>query len=79
MNDALLAKTISAAAAAALVKSRDWVDYGGCLQAPVEFDRALALVLHDHPAPLREYRDLSRWFLFQYRDRSLSARAHGTV
>ncbi len=42
MNDDLRTKTISAAEAAAIVKSRDWVDYGGSLQAPVAFDRALA-------------------------------------
>jgi len=42
MHDELRSKTISAADAAALVKSRDWVDYGGCLQAPLLFDQALA-------------------------------------
>ena len=42
MQDELRRKTISAADAAAFVKSRDWVDYGGSLQAPVAFDRALA-------------------------------------
>ncbi|MFN2375903.1 MAG: 4-hydroxybutyrate CoA-transferase, partial [Candidatus Binatia bacterium] len=42
MKDELVAKTITPEAAAALVKSRDWVDYGGSLQAPVLFDRALA-------------------------------------
>lgn len=42
MNDELRSKTISAADAAAFVKSGDWVDYGGALQAPVAFDRALA-------------------------------------
>lgn len=41
-NDDLRSKTISAAEAARLVKSRDWVDYGGSLQTPVLFDRALA-------------------------------------
>jgi acyl-CoA hydrolase len=42
MKDDLRSKTISAAEAAALVKSRDWVDYTGGLQVPVEFDKALA-------------------------------------
>jgi acyl-CoA hydrolase len=42
MKDDLRAKTVPAAEAAALVKSRDWVDYGGSIQAPVEFDKALA-------------------------------------
>jgi len=42
MNDELRRKTITAGEAAAFVKSRDWVDYGGSLQAPVLFDRALA-------------------------------------
>ena len=34
-------ETISAEAAAALVKSGDWVDYGACLGQPDLFDRAL--------------------------------------
>jgi acyl-CoA hydrolase len=42
MQDELRRKTVTAADAAALVKSGDWVDYGGALQAPVAFDRALA-------------------------------------
>src|ERR1700682_807663 len=33
---------ITAAAAAGLVKSGDWVDYGAILSQPDEFDRALA-------------------------------------
>lgn len=36
-----LPKTITAEAAAALVKSGDWVDYGVCLGQPDLFDRAL--------------------------------------
>jgi acyl-CoA hydrolase len=36
-----LPKTITAEAAAALVKSGDWVDYGACLGQPDLFDRAL--------------------------------------
>ena len=36
-----LPKTITAKAAAALVKSGDWVDYGVCLGQPDLFDRAL--------------------------------------
>ncbi|MFN2425358.1 MAG: acetyl-CoA hydrolase/transferase family protein [Candidatus Binatia bacterium] len=43
MKDDLRNKTISATDAAAIVKSRDWVDFGGSFQAPVLFDRALAL------------------------------------
>ncbi len=35
-------KTISAAEAAALVRSGDWVDYGGNISQPDAFDRALA-------------------------------------
>jgi acyl-CoA hydrolase len=35
-------KTISAEEAAALVRSGDWLDYGGNLSQPVLFDRALA-------------------------------------
>ena len=42
VKNELRSKTISAADAAAFVKSGDWVDYGGALQAPVAFDRALA-------------------------------------
>jgi acyl-CoA hydrolase len=38
----LRAKTISADAAAALVRSGDWVDYGGALAHPDLFDEALA-------------------------------------
>ncbi len=36
------AKKVSAAEAAALVKSGDWLDYGGCLSQPDIFDQALA-------------------------------------
>lgn len=42
MNEKLKAKTITAEAAAALVKSGDWVDYGMALAMPEAFDRALA-------------------------------------
>jgi acyl-CoA hydrolase len=42
MKDDLRSKTVSAAEAASLVKSRDWVDYTGSIQVPIEFDKALA-------------------------------------
>jgi len=42
MNDELRAKTISADAAAALVKPGNWVDYGIALGQPDLFDQALA-------------------------------------
>lgn len=41
------AKTISAAQAAALVKSGDWLDYGACLVEPDVFDQALAARAHE--------------------------------
>jgi acyl-CoA hydrolase len=41
-NDELRAKTVTAEEAASLVKSRQWVDYGGSIQTPVLFDKALA-------------------------------------
>ncbi len=41
-RDELRSKTVTPEEAAAFVKSGDWVDYGGALQAPVLFDRALA-------------------------------------
>ena len=42
MNDMLRSKMISAEDAAALVRSGQWIDYGGALSAPVLFDRAMA-------------------------------------
>jgi acyl-CoA hydrolase len=42
MQDRLRAKLISAADAAALVKSGDWLDYGGGVGQPDLFDQALA-------------------------------------
>ena len=36
------AKKVTAAEAASLVKSGDWIDYGGCLSQPDVFDEALA-------------------------------------
>jgi acyl-CoA hydrolase len=42
MSDLIGAKRISAAAAAALVRSGDWVDYGFGMGQPDVFDRALA-------------------------------------
>ena len=41
-NQQLRAKTIAADAAAALVKSGDWVDYAGSILEPELFDQALA-------------------------------------
>jgi acyl-CoA hydrolase len=42
MQDTLRAKLITPDAAAALVKSCDWVEYGGCVCQPDLFDQALA-------------------------------------
>jgi len=42
IEDGKLAKSVSAAAAAELVRSGDWIDYGFCLGQPDVFDHALA-------------------------------------
>ena len=41
------AEKITAVEAAALVKSGDWLDYGGCLAQPDVFDKALAARAHE--------------------------------
>jgi acyl-CoA hydrolase len=47
MRSALAAKRISADDAAALVKSGDWIDYGGAVGQPDLFDQALARRTHE--------------------------------